>query len=433
MLMWMDRFFKIKSHGSSFRIESMAGLTTFVTMAYILLVNPNIMGAAGMNKGAVFVATALVCAIACLLVSVLSNYPIAIAPGMALNAYFAYVVVGGLGLSWQAALGCVFIAGVLFFVLAICPLKKLIVHAIPETMHAAIPAGLGFFIAMLGLKNGGVIVPNPNTLLTLGHLGSYQVILCLLGFCIMVSLDVLKIPGAILIGIAVSSLIGFLLGHGHFHGVVSWPSSITPTLGQMSLQELWHVSGIQVVFAFFLVSLFDSTGTLIGLLNMAGLSKEKGYAVKMPRALVSSSVASIAGAYLGTSSCTPYCESAAGIGYGGKTGLTSLVIAFLFILSLFFSPLAQSVPGYAAASALIYVGCLMLKSLKDIHWEDMTETIPSLVTVIMIPLSFSISDGVGLGFIAYALVKLLSGKVKSIHPFLAVWALIFAIYFVWRM
>lgn len=427
---WLDRFFQLSKNRVTLKSEAIAGFSTFLTMAYIILVNPAILSQAGMNAGATFVATCLVTAIACFLTGVLSNYPIAVAPAMALNAYFSFAVVQGMGYSWQSALGAVFISGLLFFIIAITPMRRWLIDAIPKTMNMAIAAGLGLFIAMLGLKSGGLIKSDPHTLLALGDLHSLPVILFFAGFCLIAALDYLGFKSAIIIGILSITLIGTLTGHAHFNGIFSVPPSIAPTFFQLDFHILDSSQGLSVIFAFFLISLFDSTGTFIGILHMAGLfrsSKQDGK--QLSRGLVATSMASMCGSVLGTSSCSPYCESASGVRAGARTGLSSVIIAMLFLCCLFLSPLANTIPPYATASALLFVGCLMIKSFTHFNWEDMTETVPSVITAIMIPLTFSIAVGIGLGFISYVLIKLITGKIKEVHPILLVWAIIFVIYF----
>src|SRR3989338_8113437 len=427
---FLDRFFQLSKHNVTAKSETVAGLSTFLTMVYIILVNPVILSYAHMNPGATFLATCLVTAFACFLTGVLSNYPIAVAPAMALNAYFSYVVVQGLGFPWQTALGAVFIAGAVFFLIVVTPLRRWLIDVIPETMNMAIAAGLGFFIAMLGLHEGGVVQSSKHTLLTLGNLHSVKTVLFFVGFCFIVALDYLQVKGAIVIGIIAMTLVGMITGYAHFNGIVALPPSITPTFLHLNMNGLFTHAGFSVIFAFFLVSLFDSTGSFIGILYQAGLFRSvKQDGKSLSKGLLATSVASMAGGILGTSSLSPYCESAAGVRAGGRTGLTSVVVSGLFLICLFFSPLAKTIPSYATASALLFVGCLMIKSFTQLNWENMTETIPSVITAVMIPLSFSIAVGMGLGFISYVFIKLLTGKIKQVHPMLIGWSLIFVIYF----
>lgn len=427
----LERFFHLSRHHVNVKSEVIAGISTFLTMAYIILVNPTILAQAHMDSGATFVATCLVTALGCFLTGILSNYPIAVAPAMALNTYFTYVVVQGLGYAWQTALGAVFISGLLFLLMVATPLRRWLLEAIPETMSMAIAAGLGLFIAMLGLRSGGFIQANSHTLLSLGNLHTANAILFFLGFCLIVALDYLRVPGAIVIGIISITALGITLGHQSFYGVVSMPPAISPSFFKLNFHGLYSNQGFSVIFAFFLVSLFDSTGTFVGILHQAGLlSSVKKDAKPLSRGLLSVSITSMAGSVLGTSSCSPYCESAAGVRAGGRTGLTAMVVSILFLACLFFSPLAKTIPSYATASALLFVGCLMTKSFTHFNWTDITETIPSVITAIMIPFSFSIAVGIGLGFISYVLIKLFAGKIKSVHPVLIIWAVFFTGYFI---
>lgn len=431
MKMLLDKIFKLTDHQVTVRSEAIAGLSTFLTMAYIMFVNPIILGHAHMDMGATFVATCLVTVLGCLLTGIFSNYPIAVAPAMALNAYFSYVVVQGLHYPWQAALGAVLVSGFLFFIISITPLRRWLIDIIPESMNMAIAAGLGLFIALLGLRSSGVIAPSPNTLLALGNVHTPQAILFFIGFCVIAALDYLKVPGAIVIGILLTTIVGLVGGFSAYHGVIAMPPSLSASFWQFHFEGLWSHQGFSIIFAFFLVSIFDSTGTFVGILHQVGLfrsAKEDGK--RLSKGLVATSIASMAGGMLGTSSCSPYCESASGIRAGGRTGLTSVVVAVLFLLGLFLSPLTKTIPSYATASALLFVGCLMIKSFTHFNWEDMTETIPSVITAMMIPFTFSIAVGIGLGFISYVLIKLFTGKVRDLHPMLIVWALIFAGYFV---
>lgn len=427
----LEKLFQLAKHHTTVKIEMIAGLSTFLTMAYIALVNPSILSAAHMNAGATFTATCLVTAFACFLVGVLANYPVAIAPAMALNAYFAYVVVLGMGYAWQTALGAVFISGLLFFVIAMTPLRKGLIDVIPKTMNMAISAGLGLFIAMLGLRNGGLIISDPHTLVTLGDVRAIPTLLFFTSFCIITALDYLRVQGAIVIGIVIATALGLITGYAHFQGIISAPPSVSPNFFQLHFENLLTThQGLSVIFAFFLISIFDSTGTFVGILHQANLfrgTKEDNQ--KLSRGLIAASAASMMGGLLGTSSCSAYSESAAGVRAGGRTGLTSIIVSVLFLITLFFSPLAKTIPTYATASALLFVGCLMVKSFSELNWEDMTETIPSVITAVMIPLTFSIAVGIGLGFISYALIKLLTGKIKNVHPALIIWAIIFVGYF----
>ena len=406
----LSSYFKLAEHGATVRTEILAGITTFLTMAYITFVNPLILSDAGMDFGAVFVATCLAAAIGTLVMGLYANYPIALAPGMGLNAYFTYGVVQGMGHAWQVALGAVFISGLLFIVLSLLPIRAWLINAIPRGLKLAISAGIGLFLAVIALKNAGVVVDHPATLITLGDPLSWPVILAFLGFFVMIALDRNKVPGAVIIGILATTAVGLVLGVSEWKGLASLPPDPTPTFLQMDLGGALQIGLVTIVFTFLFVDLFDTAGTLVGLAHRAGLLDEQGRLPRLRQALLADSTATAAGAVLGTSTTTSYIESAAGIKAGGRTGLTAVTVAVLFLLALFFSPLAQTVPGYATAPALLFVACLMARGLAEIDWEDVTEYAPAVVTAIAMPLTFSIAHGLGIGFITYAAVKLLSGK-----------------------
>jgi AGZA family xanthine/uracil permease-like MFS transporter len=415
-----ERFFRISESGSSVRMEILAGLTTFLTMAYIIFVNPAILGDAGMPKEAVFVATCLVAALASLIMGLYANYPIACAPGMGLNAYFAYTVVKGMGFTWQAALGAVFISGCLFMLVTLFRVREVIVKGIPHSIRVAITAGIGLFLAIISLKTSGVVTGNPATLVTLGNLHDVHVLLAVIGFFAIVTLDFLRVRGAILIGIVGVTVLSFFFGGNQFHGIVSAPPSISPTLFHLDIRAALSTGVLNVVLVFFLVELFDATGTLMGVANRAGLLVE-GKLDRLNKALLADSSAILAGSLLGTSSTTAYIESASGVQAGGRTGLTALTVAVLFLASLFFAPLAGVVPAYATAPALLYVSCLMLRELGSLPWDDATEVIPAALTALMMPFTYSIANGVAFGFISYAGLKLLTGRAREVK--LVVWVI----------
>ena len=406
----LDRFFHISDHRSSVGTEVMAGVTTFLTMAYITFVNPAILSDAGMDFGAVFVATCVAAAIGCLIMGLYANYPIALAPGMGLNAYFAYGVVLGLGYSWQVALGAVFLSGILFIIISVLPVREWVINAIPRGLKLAISAGIGLFLAIIALKNAGIVVDDPNTLVTLGDLTNWPAVLALLGFGLMVALDHWKVPGAVVIGILAVTAVGIGLGISEYQGIASAPPDPSPTFLQLDIAGAFQAGLILIVFTFLFVDLFDTAGTLIGVAHRGGLLDQNGRLPRLKRALLADSTATVAGAAMGTSTTTSYIESAAGIKAGGRTGLTAVVVALLFLACLFLSPLAASVPAYATAPALLYVACLMARGLAEVDWEDASEYAPAVVTAIAMPLTFSIAHGIGLGFITYALIKLLSGR-----------------------
>ena len=360
----LERTFQLEQHGTNVRTEVLAGFTTFLTMAYILFVNPTILANTGMPKEAVFVATCLVSALGTAIMALYANYPIAVAPGMGLNAYFAFVVVGSMGYSWQVALGAVFLSACLFLLTTALGLRSMLIAGIPQTIRAGTTAGIGLFLAIIGLSSAGIVVDSPATLITLGDVHSMPVILAFLGFILIVALDHRKVPGAVLIGIIAISILSFLVGGNELKGVMSTPGSIAPTFMALDIQGAWGVGLLNVVLVLFLVELFDATGTLMGVARRAGLFIGDGtpeQKARMRRALMADSTAIMAGSMLGTSSATAYVESAAGVQAGGRTGLVALTVAVLFLVALFFSPLATAVPAYATAPALMFVACLMVR------------------------------------------------------------------------
>ena len=410
---WLARTFKLEEHQTDVRTEVLAGLTTFLTMAYIIFVNPNILADAGMPHDAVFVATCIAAAIGTIIMGMYANYPIAMAPGMGLNAYFAYAVVKGMGFTWQAALGAVFISGCLFLLVSVFRIREMIVNGIPHSIRVAITAGIGLFLGIVSLRGAGLIIGNPATLVTLGDVHQPSVILAVIGFFVIVALDHLRVKGAILIGILAVTAASFFFAGNTFHGVVSMPPSLAPTLMQLDIMGALSVGILNVVLVFFLVELFDATGTLMGVANRAGLLKQ-GKMDRLNKALLADSTAIMAGSLLGTSSTTAYIESASGVQAGGRTGLTALTVAVLFRLCLFFSPLAGVVPAYATAPALLYVSCLMLRELVDLNWEDTTEAVPAVLTALMMPFTYSIANGVAFGFITYSGLKLFTGRMREV-------------------
>lgn len=427
----LERLFKLSENKTSFRTEVLAGVTTFLTMCYIIIVNPMILSATGMDHGAVFVATCLAAAIGCLVMGLIANYPIALAPGMGLNAFFTYSVCLGMGVPWQTALGAVFISGLIFIAISMFKIREAIVNAIPMSLKLAIGGGIGLFLALIALKNAGIIVDNPATLVGLGDLKQPSVLLALFGFLMVVIMHHFKVRGAIIICILVLTAISAAMGLSEFKGVVGAVPSIAPTFMQMNFEGLFTASLIGVIFVFFLVDLFDSTGTLVGVAHRAGLLQE-GKLPRLKKALFADSTAIVAGAALGTSSTTPYIESSAGVAAGGRTGLTAVVVGLLFIACLFLAPLAQSVPGFATAPALLFVGVLMIQGIVHIDWDDITEAVPAFLTIVFMPFTYSIADGIAMGFISYALIKLLTGKAATV-PYMvwivaALWALKFAMF-----
>ena len=413
----MERFFKLSEHGSTVRTEVIAGITTFLTMAYIIFVNPDILSGTGMDRNAVFVATCLAAALGSAIMALWANWPIGMAPGMGLNAFFAFTVVGAMGFTWQQALGAVFISGMIFLFLTLTGLRRWLIAGIPVSMRNGIAAGIGMFLAIIALQSSGIVVDHPATLVALGDLTNTGTLLAIAGFFIIVALDALRVTGAILIGILVITVASILLGVSQFGGIMSMPPSIAPTFMQLDIAGALTAGIFQVVLVLVLVEVFDATGTLIGVAKRAGLLTEgpthtnKG----LSRALLADSTAITAGSMLGTSSTTAYVESAAGVQAGGRTGLTALIVAIMFLLAMFFAPLAGSFPAYASAPALLYVATLMVRELAEISWDDVTEAAPAVLTALAMPLTYSIANGLAFGFISYALIKLLTGKASQVH------------------
>lgn len=438
----LERLFNLKELGTSAERETVAGITTFMTMSYIIFVQPAVLGAAGMDPGAVMVATCLSSALGTVLMAILANYPIAQAPAMGHNFYFSYIVVLTLGYSWQHALGAVFIAGLVFILLSTVGLRETLMNVLPGCLKNGIPVGIGLLIALVGFEWSGIVVGHPVTYLTLGDLKSTPTLVSILGIFVMAVLFALRVRGAILIGILAAAAAGLLTGIIEFKGVLSAPPSIAPTFFKLSIPNIFkdpHL--ITVIFVFLFLDLFDSVGTLIGVSQQGGLMKEG----KLPRArqaLLSDAIATSGGALLGTSTVTSYIESASGISAGGRTGLTGIVVAVLFVLAIFFSPLVHMIgAGYEAgggltlypviAPALIIVGSLMFKNIVNIEWDDYTEAIPAFLTLIIMPLAFSITEGISFGVISYVVLKVVSGKGKRVHWLLYLFALLFIARYIW--
>ncbi|MDP0925637.1 NCS2 family permease [Paracoccus onubensis] len=427
----MERYFKLSEHGSNVRTEVIAGLTTFLTMAYIIFVNPDILSSTGMDRNAVFVATCLAAALGSAIMGLLANWPIGMAPGMGLNAFFAFTVVGAMGFTWQEALGAVFISGVIFLILTVTGIRSWLISGIPISMRSGIAAGIGLFLAIIAMKSSGIIVANDATFVALGNMTETGTLLAIIGFFIIAALDALKVPGSILIGILVVTLAAILLGVSEFGGIMSMPPSIAPTFFQLDLMGALSFGIFHVILVMILVEVFDATGTLIGVAKRAGLMKdEPAHENKnLGRALMADSSAILAGSVLGTSSTTAYVESASGVQAGGRTGLTALVVAVLFLLAMFFAPLAGSVPAYATAPALLYVATLMVRELREVDFDDVTEAAPAVLTAIAMPFTYSIANGLAFGFISYAVLKLLTGKAHQVHPATWLVAALFVIRF----
>ena len=395
------------------KTEVLAGGTTFLAMVYIVVVNPSILSDAGMDFGAVFVATCLAAAFGSLMMGVLGRYPIALAPGMGQNAFFSYVIVLGMGYPWQTALGAVLISGIIFIVLSVLPIREWLFNAIPMNIKYGISAGIGFFIGFIALKNAGIVIDNPATLVSLGPLTQIEAVLCLGGFILIAVLSTRGFVGAIIFGIGSVSILGWLLGVTEFQGLVSAPPSIAPVFMQFDLEAALTMSMVPVILALLLVDVFDTAGTMVAVSQRAGLLDEQGKLPNLRPALLADSGATAVGALLGTSSTTSFIESAAGVEAGGRSGLTAVVVGGLFLCCLFFAPLAQSIPAYATSAALLFVACLMVSSLKEIDWTQIPEYVPAVVGALAMPLTFSIADGIGLAFITYALIRIGSFEFKG--------------------
>ena len=426
----IDSFFELKKHNSSVRVESIGGMTTFLAMVYITVVNPSILSEAGMDFGAVFVATCIAAAFGSIVMGLHANYPIAQAPGMGQNAFFTFGVVLGMGHSWQTALGAVFISGLIFVAMSVSPIREWLVNSIPRNLKLGMAAGIGLFLGFIALKNGGIVVDNPATLVGLGDIWSFEPIVCILGFVTIAALSARQVTGAVIIGILFATMLGWLSGKTEFVGIIAMPPSIAPVFLQLDIAGALQLSMVTAILSMLIVDVFDTAGTLVGVATRADLVGEDGKLQRLRRALLSDSAATVVGALSGTSSTTSYIESAAGVEAGGRTGLTAVVCGLLFLACLFFAPLAQSVPTYATASALLFVACLMARSLADVDWDDVTESAPAVVAAIAMPLSFSIAEGIGLGFITYVLIKIVSGKAKECSAASYVIALIFALKYV---
>ena len=421
----LERVFKLKENNTTVRTEILAGFTTFLTMCYIVIVNPNILSLTGMDFGAVFVATCISAAIGCFIMGAFANYPIALAPGMGLNAYFTFSVVKGMGVSWQIALAAVFVSGIIFIFFSFFKVREMLVNALPMSLKMAIAAGIGLFLALIALKGSGIVVGSEATLLKMNNLYEIKdgvktpnlpVLLALLGFFITIALDYFRVRGAIIISIFVITALAAMFGLTQINEVVSAVPSVAPTFMQMDFNGLFNGSMIAVIFVFFLVDLFDSTGTLVGVSHRAGLLDQNGHLPRLKRALFADSTAIVAGAVLGTSSTTPYIESASGVAAGGRTGLTAVTVGVLMLACLWFSPLAKAVPAFATAPALLYIGVHMLRSATEIDWSDMTEAAPAFMTIVFMPFTYSIADGIAMGFISYAIVKLCCKRTKDVPP-----------------
>jgi AGZA family xanthine/uracil permease-like MFS transporter len=410
----LERIFKLKANNTTIAKEFLAGFTTFVTMAYIIFVNPQMMAASGMDLGASFVGTCIAASIACFAMGLYSNWPVGLAPGMGLNAFFTYTVVGEMGYSWEIALGAVFLSGILFVIISITPLRQWMLNSIPMNLRIAMGAGVGLFVGFIGLKTGGLIVQNDATFLSLGNLKNIETLLAAIGFLLILILAIRKMTGAIIIGILAITIIAFFLGLIEFNGIVSSPPNLSPIFIKLNILGALDLAMISIIISFLFVNLFDTAGTLLGVASRANLIEDSGKIKYLDRALKADSSASVAGSLFGCSPVTSYVESSAGVEAGGRTGLTAVTVGLFFLMAIFFSPLASMVPSYATAGALIYVAILMLSGMEKLDWSDNTELLPALIMIIMIPLTFSIANGIALGFISYIFLKLAARKMSDI-------------------
>ena len=429
---FLQQFLKLKEKGTSSKTEIIAGITTFFTMVYIVFVNPSVLGDAGMDKQVVFVTTCLIAGFGTIAMGLFSNLPIALAPAMGLNAFFAYVVVGKLGYSWQVGMGTIFWGSVGLLLLTLFQIRYWLMASIPLSLRVGIGAGIGFFIALIGFKNMGLVVANPATLVALGDLHSPQVLLGILGFFIIVVLAARNIYSGVLISIATVTALALYFDESvMFHGIISMPPALTQVVGQVDIAGALDTALIGIIFSFLLVNLFDSSGTLLGVTDKAGFSDEKGRFPKMKQALYVDSASAVVGSYIGTSAISTYIESGAGVSVGGRTGMTAVVVGLLFLLTIFFSPLAGMVPAYATAGALVYVGILMASSLIKVQWDDLTEATPAFITAAMMPFTYSITEGIAFGFISYCVMKLGTGRWREVNAPVWVVSLLFLIKFIW--
>lgn len=427
----LKKLFGFDPTKASVKTEIIAGVTTFLTMSYILAVNPSMFGQLdGMPGGAVFTSTALAAIIGCLAMAFWGKLPFGLAPGMGLNAFFVYSVCMGMGYSWQFALTAVLIEGIIFIILTLTNVREAIVNAIPLSLRHAIGAGIGLFIAFIGLESAGVIVPDDATLVALGDITSGSALLALIGIIITGFLYARNVPGAILIGILVTMIIGIPMGVTEFQGVLSSPESIKPIFCQFEFENIFSLDMLVVVFTFLFIDMFDTVGTLVGVCTKANMVDEKGNIYRLKQAFMADAIATTFGSMLGTSTTTTYVESAAGVAQGGRSGLTAFAVACCFLIALFFSPLFLSIPAAATAPALVLVGLLMLEPIRNIPFEDFTESIPAFVCVIMMPLTYSISNGILLGMIAYVLMNLICGKFRKITPAMYILAVLFILKFI---
>lgn len=426
----MDAFFRMRERGTSVRVEGLAGLATFLTMSYIVFINPQLLAQTGMDQGAVFTATCLAAALGSFLMGLLADFPIALAPGMSLNTYFTYGVVIASGFSWQTALGIVFLSGCLFLILSLSRIREYIIQSIPRSLKLAIVAGVGFFLGAIGLKSAGILNLNASNYLVLGDWFHAKSLLALIGFILILILDYFRIIGSIIISILLISLLGYFLGYNTFNGLFALPPTISPVFLKLDFLDAINLSTLPIIFAFLLVEFFDNTGTLLGVAHRAGLMDKQGNLPGIQRALIADSISAILSAILGTSTTSSYLESTVGVKSGGRTGLTAMVTGTLFLAALFFAPLATAIPAYATAPALIYIAFLMARALVEIEWKDFSEYLPAIVTVIMMPITFSIASGIGCGLIAYTLTKCVTRRFSELNLTIIILSAIFILKFI---
>ena len=427
----LKKLFGFDSTKTTIRTEIVAGITTFLTMSYILAVNPTMFGELdGMPVGSVFTSTALAAIVGCLAMAFVGKLPFGLAPGMGLNAFFVYSVCIGMGYSWQFALTAVLIEGLIFIVLTLTNLREAIVNAIPMSLRNAIGAGIGLFIAFIGLKSAGVVVADGATLVALGDVTSGSALLAFIGLVITGFMYSRNVPGAILLGIIITMVIGIPLGVTEFKGIVSAPESIAPIFCQFEFDKIFSVDMLVVVFTFFFIDMFDTVGTLVGVCTKAKMMDENGNIYRVKQAFMADSIATTAGALLGTSTTTTYVESAAGVAQGGRSGLTALVVGGCFVIAMFFSPLFLSIPSAATAPALIIVGLLMAEQIKNVDFDDFSESIPAFVCMLMMPLTYSISNGILIGMITYVLMNMICGKFKKLSPAMYILAILFILKYI---
>ena len=428
----LEKLFALKEKGSNAKTEVIAGITTFFTMVYIVFVNPSILGIAGMDTQVVFVTTCLIAAFGTIAMGLFSNLPIALAPAMGLNAFFAFVVVQKLGYSWQVGMGAIFLGSIGLFLLTLLKIRYWFMASIPHGLRVGIGAGIGLFIALIGFKNMGIVVPNADTLVALGDLHDPKVLLGVLGFFVIVILSAKGIHSGVLISIALITGVALIFDPTvAFHGIVSMPPSLDSVVGKVDVAGAFDLGLLGIIFSFLLVNLFDSSGTLIAVTTKAGFADKQGRFPRMKQALFVDSTAAMVGSLMGTSAVSTYIESGSGVSVGGRTGLTAVVVGMLFLLTIFFSPLASVVPAYATAGALVFVGILMASSLIEVKWDDLTEATPAFITTAMMPFTYSITEGIAFGFISYCVMKACTGRFKEINPSVAVVSILFLIKFVW--